>query len=397
MSDRLTFQGFVSYANADAKAQFSVIDRLAEFLEEEVNARLTGATFEIWRDKSHIQIGEKWSDTIEDAIRNSHVFIAVLTPRWFDSTFCAKEFTLFEKMEEQVSAGQYIIPIIVRNVDSQVSFFDKDQQRIYSELSSRQTARVLITDFVSLPQTRTATLLDDIAEDIVGMITRLRELAARPAPQTPTLRPQIHRELDPNAQNFEHVDFIKSAEVVFEHAQDGNSGRVLAQVSFVERLYVQGTTAKIQFAVRRAFLSLSNRGQGEIRKADSLKSGTESAYYVTMHAAPDSLSVCIDPAPNQSSLADLSLPPDIGSNFLATVAIADPSVDPKDVSAELIVLLNSEGLSILDSRGRQMSAARREWIRAIAEVAAKKMLGSGRSITSDGYIRTTLPLKEKKR
>jgi hypothetical protein len=287
-----------------------------------------------------------------------------------------------------------VVPIFVRSLETQSKFFDAEQNNIYDELKSRQYVQLLLTDFISLPQTRQATLISDIADDIEGMITRLREMGDLSDFQRQTATVKPSRQLDPKAQNYENVDLIVDADVSVKSSDTDR--RVRAQVSFVERLFVEGSSATFQFAVRRAFLSIYNRGVGKLKRVTALRTGLRGAHYVVFHHAPEAaLTVCLNPQGDRPALGDLSLPPDSGCNFWSTVATMANDVKTADLSAELTIEIGADGLFIAGDQGGAISSSRKEKVQAILEIATRKAVTNRSSVVGpDGFLRRQIPVVE---
>ena len=124
------------------------------------------------------------------------------------------------------------------------------------------------------------------------------------------------------AQNYDRVDFVSSAEVVIDPKRDERERGVYAQVDFVERLYVETSRARIEFGVRRAYVMVDNEGPGRLARTDHLR-GTathRNARFVSLHDAPEAVSLCIDPDTGRTCLADLALPPTPQENYLCQIA-----------------------------------------------------------------------------
>ena len=113
---------FISYCRADC----IFVDKLT--------ADLKNAGIEIWRDTDEIHIGDYLLDRIADAIKTCHLFIAVVSTNYKDSTWCRHEVKL--KLSEEASSGQiHVLPIRLDNTDPEdllpakgwADFRDEDQ------------------------------------------------------------------------------------------------------------------------------------------------------------------------------------------------------------------------------------------------------------------------------
>lgn len=176
---------------------------------------------------------------------------------------------------------------------------------------------------------------------------------------------------------------------------------MFAHLGFLERLYVQTKTdgagigfgARIEFSIRRAYLSIdSGRAGGLARNPDWAQFPTSgSVYYVIAKAAPHAITICINPQPGQTGLSDLPLPPAEHENFLSMPAIVGPDTDIGSIRAELTVSLCPEGLFIAGDDARRPSASSARKIAAIVSVLASKCDAAGHS----GLIRRDIPVRER--
>ena len=66
-------------------------------LGEELSHRL-GVQVSIWRDLKKLRVGRDWHSDIEEAVRKSAVFIAVLSPSYRNSEWCKKERDTFRRL-----------------------------------------------------------------------------------------------------------------------------------------------------------------------------------------------------------------------------------------------------------------------------------------------------------
>jgi hypothetical protein len=395
MPTHRTFKGFFSYAGHDAKTDPTLIPAFTTDLENRVNAKLVNARFSIWRDEESLQTGEIWNRKIETELKEADILIVLLTPRWIDSEYCRKEYTIFEEVELARAAGEYIIPLLVRSIERQEKHFTDEQKDVYERVLTRQYQVADAIEVVKLTQAGLIGLIDKIADDIVGMLERIRGLPAVSTPDRPMVRRRWSKEFDAKAQNYERVDFVTNAEVILDRPTGGRRD-VLAHVGFMERLYVQGTKGRIEFGVRRAFLSITDGGIGRIVKLDELKRGDDSGtrYYTTLQDDPEAVTICMDPPAGKSSLAELPLPPARGENLLSKVAAVTAETKAGEINAELIVSLDAEGLYLPD--GKVISPRTAAAIKAIMNIANTKQTQSGnQTVDGNGLFHRTIQVKER--
>lgn len=101
---------FWSYVQEDDRHEQGRLTRLRERLEGEVRAQ-TGAPFPIFQDRNDLQWGEHWKTRIDTTVNNVTFLIPVVTPSYFKSSACRKEFEAFLKREETLGLNRLILPI----------------------------------------------------------------------------------------------------------------------------------------------------------------------------------------------------------------------------------------------------------------------------------------------
>lgn len=368
-------QGFLSYAHFDLDTDPNLFEHLALQLERRVGARLLNADFKIWRDSEGIRTGDFWNPAIEAALAKSRVFIVILTPKWLESEYCRKEFEIFDEKESQIGPSEYIAPIEIRSLHDQTRYFTSEQKFIYDSIQLRQYKKIVPADFLRLPPDQRAALIDEISEDIAGMADRARQLEERRKREPDAVirqsRSRYPVAFDSKAHDFSKVSILSFAEVLlnipFESAR-----AVMAQFDFLPKMYIQSEHGRIEFSVRRAFLTLSNAQENDLRVSDQL-SRASGAYYVSRFSSPNALTICIDPYGDRTALSDQSLQPAQGENRYAEIAIAGPEVTSIDITATLSVSLCPEGLFILRNKGETSQRTARK-IAAIMSVAVKKQI-----------------------
>jgi len=82
---------FISYAHEDDGRW---VHAFADELRDDVSRRL-GLSVSIWEDKGRLRAGENWSQAIHEGIKQSAAFVAIVSPRYQNSQWCARERQLF--------------------------------------------------------------------------------------------------------------------------------------------------------------------------------------------------------------------------------------------------------------------------------------------------------------
>ena len=99
--DREKAQIFLSYAREDQEAV------------EEIYQKLFAAGLKPWMDTKDILVGEDWELAIENAVHNSHFFMACLSPNSVGKRgFLQKEFSIaLDIKEEKLKDDIYLLPV----------------------------------------------------------------------------------------------------------------------------------------------------------------------------------------------------------------------------------------------------------------------------------------------
>ena len=397
MVDRRIFKAFFSCAPQDLEADPGFWVAFAKELKQRIGERLVNTTFVISFPGDEAAEAEGALSPADAELQSADVLIILLTPRWIESESCRQQYLTFEKIEESRAIGDYVAgyvyPLLARGLEAQKKNLSEPQIAVYSRIVARQHQPPV--SFATQKKAARAALIDRIADDIEGMIERRSALTEKSEPpESKSARSQKPREFDAGAYNYENVDFVTDGEVVLGRPSSDGSRDVLAQVEFVERLYVQGQRGRIEFGIRRAFLSVDNTGSGALAKVKELRTGELSnCHYITLHEAPGAITVSIDPIPGKSSLAELPLPPADNENLLSRIATASRDVDARSLHAELIVSLNAEGL-FLASDERTISPRSRAAITAIMEAAKSKVAKlDGQQLDDGGRFRRKLVVR----
>ncbi|MER9895623.1 hypothetical protein NKJ40_26765 [Mesorhizobium sp. M0119] len=304
--------------------------------------------------------------------------IVLLSPKWVESDFCRKEYSIFKVVESDRLVDEYVAPLLVREISGQKRHFTTEQNEIVLEVEQRQYVKTLAASFIDLTKDERIALVERIADDIAGMVERMRDLP--PGTQNDEGRSRgrsaLQKEFSVKARNFEEVDFIDRPEIEIHELNNGTHA-LLGQLDFVDRLYVQAEKARIEFGVRRAHLKVFDRQGGEIDRSEYLRSRQSNIRYVTLRDNPGALVISIDPPSGHRVLGELALPPGpkVGENRLSEIGIV-PNADAADLHAEVSVSLCVEGLSFVESPGTPRSNALKAAIEAIAAIAAAKDKGA---------------------
>lgn len=85
---------FFSYAHAEEPVW---IQTFVKSLSDRLLSH-HGIKVSIWQDKSQLRVGENWQNEIEEGIKKSAVFLAVVSPNYRDSEWCTRERRIFQQL-----------------------------------------------------------------------------------------------------------------------------------------------------------------------------------------------------------------------------------------------------------------------------------------------------------
>ena len=101
---------FLSYVHADDAAEGGRIVRIAEDVCSQYELT-TGERLTIFLDRRDIGWGQDWRHTIDTVLASVAFFIPVVTPRYFRSTQCRREFELFTRHPQQLGVQRLVLPV----------------------------------------------------------------------------------------------------------------------------------------------------------------------------------------------------------------------------------------------------------------------------------------------
>jgi hypothetical protein len=101
--------GFWSYVHDDDDAENGRISRLARLIKAQFDL-LTGADLELFIDHD-LRWGDEWKRRIDEAIAGTTFFIPILTPRYFASDECRREFVRFTSTALRSGLSELILPV----------------------------------------------------------------------------------------------------------------------------------------------------------------------------------------------------------------------------------------------------------------------------------------------
>ena len=104
------FSAFMSYVHFDDKHDAGKLSKLCERLSGEVRVQ-RGEEFRIFHDNTSIDWGDAWRERLEGALDAITLLIPVITPGYFKSSECRREFERFLLRERELGRSDLILPI----------------------------------------------------------------------------------------------------------------------------------------------------------------------------------------------------------------------------------------------------------------------------------------------
>jgi hypothetical protein len=102
---------FLSYARTDNRENDRYVEKLAQTLRSIYRAQ-TGRELRIFLDLDEIRTAEIWERRIRLALRRSAIMISVLSPAYFNSAWCGREWDAFTRMSQERSITYGITPYL---------------------------------------------------------------------------------------------------------------------------------------------------------------------------------------------------------------------------------------------------------------------------------------------
>ena len=183
---------FLSYVRSDDEHDSGKITELRKRIEGEVRIQ-TGEKFDIFQDRNDLLWGQNWKERIEENLLEVTYLMPIITPSFFKSEMCKKEFEIFLTRERALGENQLILPIYYISAKELESGGNIRGDIVAETIKARNWAdwRYLRLEDVSSIETRKA--IAKIATDIAaisGHLTAVLDKAKAPSPSVPAA-PQV--------------------------------------------------------------------------------------------------------------------------------------------------------------------------------------------------------------
>lgn len=103
--------GFWSYVHLDDEADGGRITQLARDVVSQYEM-LTADSIHLFLDRDDIEWGDEWKPKIDSTLESVAFFIAILTPRYFQSAECRRELNFFARRATQLGVRELVLPIL---------------------------------------------------------------------------------------------------------------------------------------------------------------------------------------------------------------------------------------------------------------------------------------------
>jgi len=102
--------GFWSYVHQDDAAEGGRISELARDVAGQYEL-LTGQSIDLFLDRDAIQWGDRWRDSVEAGIQTAAFFVAIITPRYFQSAECRNELQSFARKAKEIGVSELVVSL----------------------------------------------------------------------------------------------------------------------------------------------------------------------------------------------------------------------------------------------------------------------------------------------
>jgi hypothetical protein len=187
MNDMATYDVFLSYARADSTFASHLAEQMQLAFRAKAKRRLR-----LFFDQRDIATAADWQRRIDASLQRSSVLIAVLSPYYFVSPWCGREWDYFMQLERDRSfhfdarmQRTLIFPVWQdRSVDSRTA--DAQSRRRIRDAAARQHI-----DFTRIEPSSDEfrRLCDNLADDVWAELQRLQKIIKANATEGPVKRP----------------------------------------------------------------------------------------------------------------------------------------------------------------------------------------------------------------
>jgi hypothetical protein len=110
-----TMLGFWSYVHADDEAAFDLISALARDIARTYES-IRNEPIDLFLDRDDLAWGDRWREKIDKTLSNVAFFVPVLTPRYFASIECRREYQFFLERSKALGIPALVLPLLYESV-----------------------------------------------------------------------------------------------------------------------------------------------------------------------------------------------------------------------------------------------------------------------------------------
>jgi TIR domain len=169
---------FVSYARPDNRGDDHYVERLVDSLERAFRLH-TGRDLRLFFDRRNIATAQMWEREIRGALRRSSIMIAILSPAYFKSQWCAREWDFFVRANRDRSIMFGITPYLKLIFPiSLIELPGIDHGSPETRRRIREAQAMQHVDFagVSTGEPEFTTLIRSLVDDVIHALRALDEV-----------------------------------------------------------------------------------------------------------------------------------------------------------------------------------------------------------------------------
>lgn len=158
---------FLSYTRS--KDLFGKISSFRDRLEAEISLRSPGAV--VFQDKQHLSEGGHFPEVLSAELQGADVFVPIISPAWFQSDWCRREFSIFTSDALDNLRLHKIIPVLWVDSPGMVQRSLDVIARVLADISYSDWRDLRHEEWTS---SKTQKQISDLAESIISLASSQR-------------------------------------------------------------------------------------------------------------------------------------------------------------------------------------------------------------------------------
>lgn len=168
----------MSYAHKNDIRDNGKLSRFRQNLEDEIGVQ-TGDSFQVLQDRTHLEPGFRWDESIWELLDRATLFIPVLTPDYYASDWCRREFEHFYQKKPAISRRPLIYPLYYIPCEQIPNRTRYDRESMEFKLGGYTYADWRKLRHRSLRERLVQQRLTNMAERIRGIFARLESMSSK--------------------------------------------------------------------------------------------------------------------------------------------------------------------------------------------------------------------------